>query len=161
MRRELLKEHGGELGPIRKACGILRVSKSEYHGYVKRGKSDARIGREALEGFVAERLDLHKGRYGHRRINRGPRRGGIFVSEKRVLAVMRKLRLRAKGASRKRKRAKAVETGGPRVSLVDRALDAEARNKPWRVTSPASERASVFRQALLSQKITGRFTRHH
>lgn len=122
---------GGELGPIRKAREILRVSKSEYHGYVKRGKSDARIGREALEGFVAERLGLHKGRYGCRRINREPRRDGIVVSEKRALAVMRKLGLQAKGASRKRKRAKAVETGGPRVDLADRAFDAEARNKPW------------------------------
>lgn len=97
MRREFLKEHGGELGPIRKACGILRVSKSEYHGYVKRGKSDARIWREALGGFVAERLDLHKGRHGYRRINREPRRDGIVIGEKRSLAVMRKLGLQAKG----------------------------------------------------------------
>lgn len=131
MRRESLKEHGGELGPIGKACGILRVSKSEYRDYVKRGKSDARIWREALGGFVAERLDLHKGRHGYRRINREPRRDGIVVGEKRALAVMRKLGLRAKGASRKRKRAKAVETGGPRVDLADRAFDAEARNKLW------------------------------
>ena len=131
MRRESLKEHRGELGPIGKACGILRVSKSEYYHYVKRRKSNAQIGREALEGFVAERFDLHKGRYGYRRINREPRRDGIVVGEKRALAVMRKLGLQAKGASRKRKRAKAVETGGPRVDLVGRAFDAEARNKPW------------------------------
>ena len=36
------------------------------------------------------RFDLHKGRYGYRRINRELRRDGIVVSEKRVLAVMRK-----------------------------------------------------------------------
>ena len=35
-------------------------------------------------------FDLHKGRYGYRRINRELRRDGIVVSEKRVLAVMRK-----------------------------------------------------------------------
>lgn len=96
MRRESLKEHRGELGPIRKACEILRVSKSEYRDYVKRRKSNAQIEREALEGFVAERLDLHKGRHGYRRINREPRRDGV-VSEKRALAVMRKLGLQAKG----------------------------------------------------------------
>lgn len=90
MRREFLKEHGGELGPIGKACGILCVSKSEYRDYVKRGKSDVRIWREALGGFVAGRLDLHKGRHGYRRINREPRRDGIVVGEKLVLAVMRK-----------------------------------------------------------------------
>ena len=105
MRCEFLKEHRGEFGPIRKACGILRVSKSEYYDYVKRRKSNAQIEREALEGFVAERFDLHKGRYGYRRINRELRRDGIVVSEKRVLAVMRKLGLQAKGASRKHKRA--------------------------------------------------------
>ena len=111
MRREFLKEHRGELGPIRKACEILCVSKSEYYDYVKRRKSNARIGREALEGFVAERLDLHKGRHGYRRINRELGRDGIVVSEKRVLAVMRKLGLQAKGTSRRHKRAKAVEMG--------------------------------------------------
>ena len=131
MRCEFLKEHRGELGPIRKACGILRVSKSEYYDYVKRRKSNAQVEREALEGFVAERFDLHKGRYGYRRINRELRRDGIVVSEKRVLAVMRKLGLQAKGASRKHKRAKAVEMGDPRVNLVDRAFDVEARNKLW------------------------------
>ena len=131
MRCEFLKEHRGEFGPIRKACGILRVSKSEYYDYVKRRKSNAQIEREALEGFVAERFDLHKGRYGYRRINRELRRDGIVVSEKRVLAVMRKLGLQAKGASRKHKRAKAVEMGDPRVNLVDRAFDVEARNKLW------------------------------
>lgn len=69
----------------------MRVSKSEYHGYVKRRKSDAQIEREALEGFVAERPDLRKGSYGYRRINRELRRDGIVVSKKRALAVMRKL----------------------------------------------------------------------
>ena len=49
MRCEFLKEHRGEFGPIRKACGILRVSKSEYYDYVKRRKSNAQIEREALE----------------------------------------------------------------------------------------------------------------
>lgn len=44
---------------------------------------------------------------------------------------MRKPGLQAKGASRKHKRAKAVEMGGPRVNLVDRAFDVETRNKLW------------------------------
>ena len=76
------------------------MPRSEYYDYVKRGKSNAQIERKALEGFVAERFDLHKGRYGYRRINRELRRDGIVFSEKRVLAVMRKLGLQAKGASR-------------------------------------------------------------
>ena len=43
-------------------------------------KSNAQIEREALEGFVAERFDLHKGRYGYRRINRELRRDGIVAT---------------------------------------------------------------------------------
>ncbi len=49
VRCEFLKAHRGEFGPIRKACEILGVSKSEYYDYLKRRKSNAQIEREALE----------------------------------------------------------------------------------------------------------------
>ena len=131
MRCEFLKAHRGEFGPIRKACEILGVSKSEYYDYLKRRKSNAQIEREALEGFVVEKFELHKGRYGYRRINRELRRDGIAVSEKRVLSVMRKLGLKAKGATRRHRRAKAVEMGDPRVNLVNRMFGVDARNRLW------------------------------
>lgn len=54
MRCEFIKAHRGEFGPIRKACEILRVSRSEYYDYLNRPKPNARIEREALEGFVVE-----------------------------------------------------------------------------------------------------------
>ena len=129
MRCEFLKAHRGEFGPIRKACEILGVSKSEYYDYLKRRKSNARIEREALEGFVVEKFELHKGRYGYRRINRELRRDGIAVSEKRVLSVMRKPGLKAKGATRRHRRAKAVEMGDPRVNLANRMFEVDARNR--------------------------------
>lgn len=131
MKCEFIKTHRGEFGPIRKACEILKVSKSEYYDYIKRRKSNAQIEREALEGFVAEKFELHKGRYGYRRINRELRRDGIVVSEKRVLAVMRRLGLRAKGTTRKHRRAKPVEKGDPRVNLINRVFDVDARNRLW------------------------------
>ena len=131
MRCELIKAHRGEFGPIRKACEILRVSRSEYYDYLNRPKSNAQIGREALEGFVVEKFELHKGRYGYRRINRELRRDGIVVSEKRVLAVMRRLGLQAKGTARKHGRAKPVERGDPRVDPINRVFDVDARNRPW------------------------------
>ena len=131
MRCEFIKAHRGEFGPIRKACEILRVSRSEYYDYLNRPKSNAQIGREALEGFVVEKFELHKGRYGYRRINRELRRDGIVVSEKRVLAVMRRLGLQAKGTARKHRRAKPVEKGDPRVNLINRVFDVDARNRLW------------------------------
>lgn len=107
----------------------MGVSKSEYYDYLKRRKPNARIEREALEGFVVEKLELRKGRYGYRRIDREPRRDGIAVSEKRVLGVMRKPGLKAKGATRGHRRAKAVEMGDPRVNLANRMFEVDARNR--------------------------------
>lgn len=113
MRRGFLEEHRGELGPIGKACGILRVPESEYHGYAKRRKPDAQIEREALEGFAAEGFDLRKGRYGYRRINRELGRDGIVVGEKRVLAVMRKPGPQAKGGEQEAQTREGGRDGRP------------------------------------------------
>ena len=80
MRFEFLKEHMGEIGPIKKACGLMKVSRSGFYEYLGRRKSNAQIEREALEGFVAEAFERHKGRCGYRRINRELRKSGIVVS---------------------------------------------------------------------------------
>ena len=131
MRCELIKAHRGEFGPIGKACEILRVSRSEYYDHLNRPKSNARIEREALEGLVVEKFEPRKGRYGYRRINREPGRDGIVASEKRVLAVMRRPGLQAKGTARRHGRAKPVERGDPRVNPINRVFDVDARNRLW------------------------------
>lgn len=96
----------------------MKVSKSGFHEYLSRKKPNAQIEREALEGFVVEAFERHKGRYGCRRINREPRKSGIAASEKRVLRIMRKPGLAGKGATRKRRIQKKVEPGDPRLNLV-------------------------------------------
>lgn len=131
MRLEFLKTHRGEFGPIRKACELMRVSKSGYCEYVHRRKSNAQIEREALEGFVEDVFERHHARYGYRRINRELRRTGIFVSEKRVLRIMRRLGLVAKGAARKHSIQKRVEPGDPRLNLVERVFAVNERNRLW------------------------------
>ena len=131
MRCELVRAHGGEFGPIGKACEILRVSRPEYYDCLNRPRSNAQMEREAPEGFVVEKFEPHEGRYGYRRINRELRRDGIVVSEKRVLAVMRRLGPQAKGTTREHGRAKPVEKGDPRVSLINRVFDADAGNRLW------------------------------
>lgn len=131
MRCELVRAHGGESGPIGKACEILRVSRPEYYDCLNRPRSNAQMEREAPEGFVVEKFEPHEGRYGYRRINRELRRDGIVVSEKRVLAVMRRLGPQAKGTTREHGRAKPVEKGDPRVSLINRVFDADAGNRLW------------------------------
>ena len=131
MRFEFLKEHRGEIGPIKKACGLMKVSKSGFYEHLGRKKSNAQIGQEALEGFVVEAFERHKGRCGHRRINRELRKSGIAMSEKRVPHIMRKLGLAGKGATRKHRIQKKVEPGDPRLNLAERAFAAGGRNRLW------------------------------
>ena len=131
VRFEFLKEHRGEIGPIKKACGLMKVSKSGFYEYLGRKKSNAQIEREAIEGFVVEAFERHKGRYGYRRINRELRKSGIVVSEKRVLRIMQKLGLAGKGATRKHRIQKKVEPGDPRLNLVERAFTVGERNRLW------------------------------
>lgn len=104
---------------------------SDFYEHLGRRRSNARIEREALEGFVVEAFGRRKGRYGYRRIDRELRKSGISASEKRALRTMRKLGLAGKGATRKHRIRKRAEPGDPRVNLVDRAFDVEARNKLW------------------------------
>lgn len=125
------KSIGGEIGPIKKACGLMKVSKSGFYEYLGRKKSNAQIEREALEGFVVEAFERHKGRYGYRRIDRELRKSGIAVGEKRALRIMRKLGLAGKGATRKHRIQKKAEPGDPRLNLVERAFAVGERNRPW------------------------------
>lgn len=131
MRFEFLEGHRGGVGPIEKACGLVEASKSGFYGYLSRKKSNARIEREALEGFVVEAFGRRKGRYGYRRIDRELRKSGIAVSERRVLRIMRKLGLAGKGATREHRIRKKVEPGGPRSNPAERAFAVGGRNGLW------------------------------
>lgn len=107
----------------------MKVSKSGFHEYLSRKKSNAQIGREELEGFAVEAFHRRKGRYGCRRIDRELRKSGIAVSEKRVLRIMQKLGLAGKGATRKRRIRKKIEPGHPRLNLAERAFAVGGRNR--------------------------------
>ena len=65
VRLEFLKEHRGEVGPIKKARGLTKASKSGFCEHLGRRKSNARIWREALEGFAAEAFGRRRGRHGY------------------------------------------------------------------------------------------------
>ena len=109
----------------------MKASKSGFYGHLGRKKPNARIEREALEGFAVEAFGRRRGRYGYRRIDRELRKSGISVSEKRVLRTMRKLGLAGKGATRKHRIRKKVEPGDPRLNLVEHAFTAGGRNRLW------------------------------
>ncbi len=128
MRFGFLEEHRGEIVPVKKACGPTEASRSGFYEHLGRKKPNAQIERGALEGFVVEASERHKGRCGHRRISREPRKSGIAVSEKRVPHIMQKLGLAGKGATRKRRIQKKAEPGGLRLNLAERAFAAGGRN---------------------------------
>ena len=54
MRFGFLEEHRGEIGPVKKACGPMEVSRSGFYEHLGWKKSNAQIERGALEGFVVE-----------------------------------------------------------------------------------------------------------
>ena len=130
-RFELLEGHRGGIGPIKKACGPMEVSRSGFYEHLGRRRSNARIERGAPEGFAVEALERRRGRYGYRRIDRELRKSGIAVSEKRALRTMRKLGLAGRGASRKHRIQRKVEPGDPRSNLAERAFAVGGRNGLW------------------------------
>ena len=65
MRYCFLKEHRGNLKPIRKACKLPWASKSDYE-YLERRRSNSQIDREVLEGFVTDVFNKYKGCYDYR-----------------------------------------------------------------------------------------------
>ena len=109
----------------------MKASRFGFYEYLGRKKPNAQIERGALEGFVVEVFERHKGRYGYRRIDRELRKSGIVVSEKRVLRIMQKLGLAGRGATRKHRIQKKVEPGDPRLNLVERAFTVGERNRLW------------------------------
>lgn len=115
----------------------MKVSKSGFYGHLGRRRSNARIEREALEGFAVEAFERRRGRYGYRRIDRDLRKSGIAVSEKRALRTMRKLGLAGRGATRKHRIQKKAEPGDPRLNLAERASTVGERNRLWAGASPA------------------------
>ena len=53
---------------------LMKASRSGFYEHLGRKKPNAQIEREALEGFVVEAFERHKGRCGCRRIDREPRK---------------------------------------------------------------------------------------
>ena len=106
----------------------MEASRFGFYEHLGRKKPNAQIERGALEGFVVEAFERHKGRYGYRRIDRELRKSGIAASEKRVPRIMRKPGLAGRGAARKRRIQKKAEPGDPRLNLAGRAFAAGGRS---------------------------------
>ena len=96
MRFQFLKEHQKKYN-IKKACKILKVSRSGYYDYLNRRKSNRAIENEALTEMIEDIFEKNKGRYGARRIQLILERQGVKINQKRVSKLMSARGLIAKG----------------------------------------------------------------
>lgn len=85
--------------------------------------------RESSEGFAKDVLGRHRAGHGYRRIGRELRRTGVSASGKRVPRIVRRLGSAAKGATGEHGKPKAVEPGGPRPNVVERAFSAGGKGR--------------------------------
>ena len=67
MRFQFLKENQEKYN-IKKACKILKISRSGFYDYLHRRKSKRKLENEALKEIIADIFIENEGRYGSRRI---------------------------------------------------------------------------------------------
>lgn len=93
---QFLKEHQQQYN-IKKACKILKISRSGFYDYLKRRKSKRTIENEALTEMIEDIFHEHKVRYSSRRIQKVLKQQGIYMNAKKVCRLMSEHGLIAKG----------------------------------------------------------------
>lgn len=130
MRFQFLKENQNKYN-IKKACKILKISRSGYYDYLKRRKSNRAIENEALTEMIEDIFHQNKGRYGARRIQLVLERQGIKINSKRVSKLMSAHGLIAKGTRKTYRKSKKGAEYEERENLLNRVFTASKRNKVW------------------------------
>ena len=130
MRFQFLKENQKKYN-IKKACQILRISRSGYYDYLHRRKSKRSIENEALAEIIADVFKENEGRYGSRRIQKVLLQRNIKVNEKRVSRIMSELGLIAKGAKKPYRYYPNRSQYEERENILNRVFIADEKNKVW------------------------------
>ena len=130
MRFQFLKEHQKKYN-IKKACKILKVSRSGYYDYLNRRKSNRAIENEALTEMIEDIFHKNKGRYGARRIQLILERQGVKINHKRVSKLMSAHGLIAKGTRKTYRKAPKGSLYEEKENILNRVFTADARNKVW------------------------------
>ena len=130
MRFQYLKEHQNDWN-IKKACKVLKVSRSGFYEYLHRKPSVRSLEDESLRQDVLRIFHEHKGRYGAYRISIILRREGKCFSKRRILNTMRDLGLVAKGCNYQHKHRVQISKGIERPNLLNQIFKATEKNKVW------------------------------
>ena len=111
-------------------CRVFGVPRSTYYVVLNRKPSKRQVENESLKEKIMEIYDGSKRRYGCIKIKHALKRYGIFVSQNRVLRLMRQLGIRSIVCEKYRKRSR--ETGNVnRPNLLNRRFHADKPNQIW------------------------------
>ena len=130
VRFQFLKENQKKYN-IKKACKILKISRSGYYDYLHRRKSKRSIENEALSEFILDIFKENDGRYGSRRIQKVLLLQNIKVNVKRVSRIMSSQGLIAKGAKKPYRYYPNRSQYEERENILNRIFTADEKNKIW------------------------------
>ena len=130
MRFQFLKENQKKYN-IKKACKILKISRSGYYDYLHRRKSKRSIENEALAEIILDIFKENQGRYGSRRIQKVLLQRNIKVNEKRVSRIMSEHGLIAKGAKRPYRYYPNRTQYEEYENILNRVFTTNKKNKVW------------------------------
>lgn len=130
MRFQFLKEHQKNYN-IKKACKILKISRSGFYDYLHRRKSKRQIENEALKEMITDIFQENEGRYGSRRIQQVLLQRNIKVNVKRISKIMSEQGLIAKGARKPYRYYPNKSQYNERENILNRVFSANEKNKIW------------------------------
>ena len=130
MRFQFLKENQTKFN-IKKACKILKISRSGYYEFLHRKKSKRAIENEALTEMIEDIFQENHGRYGARRIQLVLEKQGIQANSKRVSRLMNEQGLVAKGTRKAYRRPRKGKAYEEQENVLNRVFSIGERNRVW------------------------------
>ena len=130
MRYQFLKEHQEEYN-IKKACRILKISRSGFYEFLTRRKSKRAIENEALSEIIESTFYEHKGRYGARRIQKVLEQRKIKVNTKRISRLMSERGLLAKGSRKPYRYRPNTKSYDEKENILNQVFKTMDKNRVW------------------------------
>jgi transposase InsO family protein len=115
---------------VKRLCRIFGVPRSTYYAVLKREPSKRSVENGTLKKKILEIYSASKCRYGCIKIKYALKRYGIFVSQNRVLRLMRQLDIRSIVCKKYRKHSRETDNSD-RPNLLKRRFYADKPNQVW------------------------------
>ena len=160
MKFAFVREHR-RVWPVRVICRVLRVSRSGFYAWQRRGPSPRQRRQEELIGKIKTAYAQSRGLYGSPRVYRALLIDGQVVSRNTVAKLMRQERIRARTRRRFVPRTTDSRHQKPVANnLLARDFAAEAPNRKWvaDITYVPTNQGWLYLAAVLdcfSRKIVG------